>query len=423
MVEVGTLKGKRLWILPMTHGGAMAFAAVCRSFGVEAALTPPSDERTLELAAPHLSGDECLPEKVTLGDLLKLAEREDFDPGREAIFMPTTNGPCRFGQYAPLLRKVFREIGRGEIMVISPTSEDGYQGIGRDLPQFPRLAWQAVVVADILQKLRLKARPYESTGGETDAVYDGSLHTLCRILERPAPSPRRRLAELVEALTKVGDDFRRIPVRYEPGRPLVGVVGEIFCRLNEFSNQSLIRTVEKLGGEVWLSDVCEWVWYCNDWEARRLVMEGRRLSFSMLGCKLRYRIQRGDEEALLGPFHEEIRGYEEPEIGALLRKASPYLPPWGAMGEMVLSVAKAVYLYEQGADGVIDISPFTCMNGIVAEALYPKLSREHEGFPIKNFFFDGRPAAALERDLGIFLDLTRAYRARKTRRRPDGNPG
>ena len=45
-----------------------------------------------------------------------------------------------------------------------------------------------------------------------------------------------------------------------------------------------------------------------------------------------------------------------------------HLPATGALGEMTLSVGKAVYLYEKGADGVIDISPFTCMNGITSEA-------------------------------------------------------
>ena len=37
---------------------------------------------------------------------------------------------------------------------------------------------------------------------------------------------------------------------------------------------------------------------------------------------------------------------------------------------MTLSVGKAIYLYNKGADGIIDISPFTCMNGIVSRKRY-----------------------------------------------------
>jgi predicted nucleotide-binding protein (sugar kinase/HSP70/actin superfamily) len=80
---------------------------------------------------------------------------------------------------------------------------------------------------------------------------------------------------------------------------------------------------------------------------------------------------------------------------------------------MVLSVGKAAYLALHGADGVIDISPFTCMNGIVSEAIYPKLSREYGGIPVRNFYFDGTQSD-LDRDLGIYLELARSYREKKT---------
>ena len=56
----------------------------------------------------------------------------------------------------------------------------------------------------------------------------------------------------------------------------------------------------------------------------------------------------------------------------ILELAWPYLPTGGALGEMVLSVGKAAYLAKHGADGIIDISPFTCMNGIVSEADLPE---------------------------------------------------
>ena len=38
---------------------------------------------------------------------------------------------------------------------------------------------------------------------------------------------------------------------------LIGVVGEIFCRLNQFANADLIRLVEEQGGECWLADIAE----------------------------------------------------------------------------------------------------------------------------------------------------------------------
>jgi predicted nucleotide-binding protein (sugar kinase/HSP70/actin superfamily) len=94
--------------------------------------------------------------------------------------------------------------------------------------------------------------------------------------------------------------------------------------------------------------------------------------------------------------------------------AEPYLPAEGVYGEMVLNAGKSVYLWSKGCDGIVDISPFTCMNGIVSEAVYPKISRDHDGIPIRVFYFDGT-SSHLERDLGIFLELARTYRKRKGR--------
>ncbi|MGA2263632.1 MAG: hypothetical protein ABSH28_19625 [Acidobacteriota bacterium] len=104
-------------------------------------------------------------------------------------------------------------------------------------------------------------------------------------------------------------------------------------------------------------------------------------------------------------------------ITRLFDYSDPYLPHEGSLGEMTLSVGKAVFHYHQGCDGVVDISPFTCMNGIVTEAIYPKVSADHDDIPIRNFFFDGTQTD-LDRDVGIFMELARTYQARKKRPRP-----
>jgi len=108
-----------------------------------------------------------------------------------------------------------------------------------------------------------------------------------------------------------------------------------------------------------------------------------------------------------------FKGCEEPnDIGHLLEPGTPYLPYWGSLGEMALNAGGAVHLYEKGADGVVDISPFTCMNGIVSEAVYPKISEDHDGIPIRVFYFD-ETEADYDRDAEIFLELATTYKKRK----------
>ena len=121
-------------------------------------------------------------------------------------------------------------------------------------------------------------------------------------------------------------------------------------------------------------------------------------------------MQKRDEHVLMEAFDEDFRGREEPDIHEILECARPYLPREGAFGEMVLSVGKVVYLARKGAAGIIDISPFTCMNGIVCEAIYPRVSRDLGGIPIRNFYFDGTQSD-LDRDLGVYMELARSHQS------------
>ncbi|MFB0517976.1 MAG: hypothetical protein ACETWC_01695 [Acidobacteriota bacterium] len=412
------LKGRTLYIPRMTYGGAKAFAAATRSVGINGQLSPESSKRTLELAKHYTSGDECYPQQVTLGEFLQVMRSKDFAPGKTAFFMPTAGGPCRFGQYATYMKRLLRDFGYQEAIVVSPASDNSYDELGKEAgAELMRTGWRALVSADILRKMMLRTRPYELHKGDTDQVYEESLNSICRVLEREGVKHNERLAQLVDAMTEARGKFRSIPARYDKSRPLIGVVGEIFCRLNRFSNDELIRIIEEQGGEAWLSDVSEWIWYTNWDQIKNIIRKGKKVSLEMLGARLKNYIQKRDEHALLKPFHEDLRGYEEAEnIEVVLNYSERYLPPRGSLGEMVLSTGKAIYVYEKGADGIVDISPFTCMNGITCEAIYPNLSRDHDGIPIRIFYFDGTQSN-LDRDVGIFLELAKSYQRRKKKER------
>lgn len=409
------LSGRTVYIPPMAHGSARAFAAAFRAVGCAAELTPPSDGLTLELGARGTSGDECYPARVTLGDFLKVLEAPECDPSRTVLFMPTATGPCRFGQYAPYLRGVLDQQGYTDTAIISPSSSNGYSGLGALAEPFARTAWRALLCADILQKALLRCRPYELADGAADAAYRESLDDLCAAIEAAEPGGEGQLRILRSSLERARARFRALPLEPRRERPLIGVVGEIFCRLNSFSNEDVIRRLEEYGAEVWLADLTEWVWYTISEQFRKLRLAGRRWSREALAAWLRCRSQHADERTLLEPFRQDFAGLLEPPIETLLAAAQPYLPADGALGEMVLSVGRAAHLAGRGVDGIVDISPFTCMNGIVCEAVYPRVSRDHGGIPIRSFYFDGS-GCDLEHELGIYLDLARAYRRRRLAR-------
>lgn len=406
------LNGKVVYIPAMAEGSVELFAAVFRWLGIEAHSTPKSEGRTLELGGKHTNGDECYPAKITVGDFFRILEQPSVDPAKTVFFMATAEGPCRFGQYAPYLKKILADAGKPEVEVLSPTSKNGYTGLGEVNRPFVRAAWRALVMADILRKAMLKTRPYETTPGATDKAFKDSIEDIAKTIETMCADAGCQLETLVAAMTRARDRFRKVSAHYSTDLVLIGVVGEIFCRLNNFSNDDLVRKIESYGAEGRLSDIAEWIGYTNTEVVRRMKLEGRGVSLGMLKEKIRAHVQHSDEHALAEPFHDDFEGYEEPPIEEVLELAWPYLPANGALGEMVLSVGKAAWLAKNGADGIIDISPFTCMNGIVSEAIYPKLSADFGGIPIRNFYFDGTQSD-LDRDLGIYMELARSYKEKK----------
>jgi predicted nucleotide-binding protein (sugar kinase/HSP70/actin superfamily) len=394
----------------MAHGGARLLAAAFRAVGIEAEITPPSDARTLELGSRYTCGDECFPAKVTIGDFMKILENPNTEPSRTIFFLPSADGPCRFGQYAPYLRRVLDAAGYGGVRILSPNCDDGYASLGRVAAPFFRTAWRAAVAADLIEKLMLTIRPYEVKQGEADQAYQESIETLSDVLENAPISPGPQLRALCDALGGCRNRFRRLDKRRE-SRPLIGIVGEIFCRLNSFSNQNVIRRLEAYGAEAWIAGFAEWVWYANAEEMRLLTMRGRRLSCRAFRARLRNHFQRCDEQALREPLAADLAERPEPEIAEVLNAARPYLPAQGASGEMVLNVGNVPCFARRDVDGVIDISPFTCMNGIVSEAIYPRISKDLGGLPIRSLYFDGAAADQdLDLELGVFVEMARAHR-------------
>jgi predicted nucleotide-binding protein (sugar kinase/HSP70/actin superfamily) len=411
--KAGSLLGKTLYIPRMSVEGAALMAAAYRYMGVDGTMLPSGDDRTLELGRKYTIGEECYPEIVTLGGFLQIIESPDFDPEKAAFLMPTSGGPCRFGQYKYLLEKILSDKGLSDVLVLAPSSANGYEGIGGNAGDLVRLGWWAIVCADALRKLLLQTRPYELNPGQTDRVHAECLELLGNTIETQGETLPVKFEKLQTVMKTVKQKFNSIEANYHRKKPLLGIVGEIYCRLDDFTNDNLIRIIEKYGGEAWLSSISEWVFYTNFMQKTDLAIQGMRFSKSMLGNVVRNRVQRQDEHLLTVFLHDHFYGYEEPHsIKEIVENAQPYFSHREALGEMLLNVGGSVFYYQKGADGIVDISPFTCMNGIVCEAIYPRVSRDNNRIPIRNFYFDGTESE-LDRDVEIFLELADSYRRRK----------
>jgi predicted CoA-substrate-specific enzyme activase len=385
-VTTADMKRRTLWLPPMHPLVGPLTARTFRRFGYNARPLPPEDREAYELGRQVVRGSECLPAHVTIGGLLKQLRAIDADPSEHAFFMATAEGPCRFGQYALLHRLILDEYGYQDVPILSPSSFNSYQGLEEKIR---RPLWEAFMAADVLYKMLCRTRPYEQNAGAANALLAELMELFGDAMEK---------GEALEPLVKkAARAFADLP-RHDVRKPLVGIVGEIYVRCNEFSNGYLVDDIEKFGGEAWLTPLSEWFLYTayiQGWSAKQdmagLAARGRSLIKNKFLGATEQRFYRW-ASPLLDDRHE-------PPIDQVLDEGKRFLP-LNFAGESILTVGRAVKFIDQGAALVVNAAPFGCMPGTLTAAILEQVQQERQT-PIVAQYYDGE--GDINRRLGIVI--------------------
>ncbi len=393
--ERGAVLRRRVLVPPMCDH-ARALVAAFRHCGLDSAVLPEADPESLALARRHLSGKECYPCAVTSAHMLGAARAPDFDPDRTIFFMPGGTGPCRFGLYGALQRRVLDAAGLAGAALFSPVQgKRFYQEAGIAGARYSRRAWEGVVCFDLLAKCLHEYRPGERRPGAADALYAAWADRL----EEHLSGDAGRLPALVAAMC---EDFAALP-RDGEERPLIGVVGEIFVRSSRFSNEELVRRIEALGGRVWLAPIDEWVLYVGHMARRRARQDLD--AGALLKLWIERRVQSRVAHALEAAAGRRLFNAREAGTAEVLGLAAPYLRDT-FQGEAVLTVGKAIDMLRRGAKGIINAIPFGCMPGTIGQAMLRRVAEQH-GAPSITLPFDGTPQPASLLALETFMEQCR----------------
>jgi predicted CoA-substrate-specific enzyme activase len=400
-----TDRTKKIYI-PFMCDHSFAVAAAFEACGVDADVFPESDEETLYWGRKLTSGKECYPCILTTGDMVKLVKDPNFDHQRAAFFMPSGSGPCRFGQYHRFHRLVLDDLGFQHVPIYSPNQDETlYSELGIMGSRFTRLGWQGIVAVDLLMKKLLETRPYERKEGMTDQVYQEALKGICEAI--------RNGGSLNEALQEGIKEFNRIEVDGSGTKPLIGIVGEIFVRLNRFANENVIRKIEQFGGEAWIAPLTEWILYVNTIAKKRSL---RKKSFqNLLKVFLTDYFQKKDEHELEKIFKGILRNFGEPKTKSIFRKAKPYLDS-SFEGEAILSIGKTIDFAKRGASGVVNIMPFTCMPGTIVSTILKRYREENNNIPVLNMAYDGQEQTNTLTRLEAFMYQAKEFQKKNNRR-------
>jgi len=391
--------------IPYMSDHGLVVAAALQAYGLPVVAMPPPDDTSLEIGLDLCRGRECLPCFLMVGDVVRHLEQSGIDPARTSLLIPTTGGLCRLGQYSVLIRQLLDERGLDAVEIISPSAENSYQGFGEHSLALRNLIWQGAVAVDALQKLLHQSRPYEMTPGDTDAAYQNALRLVLAALRAGGGS------QLVEVMHQTATTFSALDLDSREPRPLIGLVGEIYVRLNPYSNQQIVRQIEGVGGEVAVATMTEWL-YFTSWLSGQLNWTlGDYGQFMLTWLSDRY--QRFQERRILRPVRHLLREPEETPTSQLMAHLAPhYEPVVGFETEAGVSLGKAVALVREGANGIVNVMPFNCMPGIVVAGMAPRFRHDTIDVPWLDISFDGLGGTNVRTRLEAFI-----YQARQHQRR------
>ncbi|OFW52472.1 MAG: hypothetical protein A2163_11635 [Actinobacteria bacterium RBG_13_35_12] len=432
----------RVIYIPYMGDGAVVLKSAFRSVGINAEMLY-SDDETLELGRKHTLGSECYPFIITTGDIIKTLEHND--PKKVAFLMAQTYGPCRFGQYNKMQKIIIKELGYEDVPIIAPGAPEG----GQFYREYDMLGLKGLVLllkgmfgiftVDYLNKMLRQTRPYEKERGKTDKIYEKYIEEVCQSVENDPLY--RTLGKMANILKSARREFEDIPIK-KADKPLIGIVGEIFVRNHPYSNNEIIRRVEAQGGEVEIPAFGEWPYHTTATRRIDIITKQTDLYYKIIksfsingnGKKNGY----GKLTELTGDFMRGVRLYtsnrilnkfleychyklEKPLKGFLREdkeagiyeiwdNAEPYIVKW--FGEAALSIGKSVDWIENGADGIINVLPFTCIPGNIVNAVSKRI-REKYKIPWLNLAFDGLEQETTETRLEAFMYQAKQYMKNK----------
>ncbi len=248
---------------------AQAVAAASRKQGVHAEHLAVPDARSTQLARNVASGKECIPALLVLGSMLQYLDRrrERREDEIVVVYVPSTLGPCRTGQYHVFYDRLLAELGHENVVLFVGSDDNAYRELGRG---FTQDLWRAIVLADAFTDARFGIRLLAED-------VPAGLEILERCWQGVLEAIGSEEGSLDRALARAQRELTAIPKRRKlADLKRVLVVGEIYVRRDVFSVRELCEHLIAQDVFPKLANVAEWVHYTDWLVGRQLKSEPAR---------------------------------------------------------------------------------------------------------------------------------------------------
>lgn len=375
MAKKETKKKKKI---SFPHMGtiSLAWSSALRIIGCEPYVEPYTSKKSLSLGTKHAPEAICLPYKLILGNFI-----EAIEGGADYVAMITSPGCCRLGEYGKCIANALHDLGY-EAKYLELQLYDGIKGMynflrtasGKNNPfLFIRAIIIAITKVFILDKLENKLSYYrarEKHQGDAEKHYQKALKYI---------DAQDTLWGLKKAQKQVNEEMKLVEINPDKEVLNVDITGEIYVVNDEFSNQNIEKELGRMGVQVRRSLTVSS--FLKDAIIPKIFRKGET------------HLQRAD------------------------RLAKPYLMR-DIGGDALECVSDVAYANERGIDGIIHLSPFTCMPEIMSQNIFPAMREDCE-IPILPLILDEQTGrAGYITRIEAFVDL---MRRRKRKRMQNGN--
>lgn len=350
---------------------SIAWAAGLKKIGVEPYVPPYTSKKTLSYGTKNSPEAICLPYKLILGNFI-----EAIEGGADYVAMITSPGICRLGEYGNNIYNTLKDLGY-KANYIELSLYDGIKGLYNFLKEIsgkndPILIMRAINITirkifaiDDLDRALSYHRAREIKFGEAEKHYKKALKMIDKV--ESTLELKKVYEQALHEIEKTEIDKNREVLH-------VDLTGEIFLVNDEFSNQNIERELGRMGVET-----------------RRSLTVGSFLKDAII------------PKAFRGP---------ETHLQRAEKMAKPYLMR-DIGGDALECVSDVVFADETGKDGIIHISPFTCMPEIMSQNIFPTMRGEHD-IPILTLIMDEQTGkAGYITRLEAFVDLMRRKKRAK----------
>lgn len=218
----------------------------CVALDQDFIIQPKQTTHSLETGAKHSPDTICTPFKETLGSFI-----DALDAGADTLVM--SHGLCRLGYYGELHEQILRDLGyEFDFINLAEYLTGKKKDILRLLKRINPKVNYAKFIAHALEGLKMleyideiTAQYYRDCGFEEGDVYKNAYRQFLTDMET-ANSKK----DIEQGYRKVKERFNNAIIRKPHNVLRVGIVGEFFTIMDEFSNLHIEQKLADMGVEV-----------------------------------------------------------------------------------------------------------------------------------------------------------------------------